>query len=148
MPPKQRSIKWILLIVLAAGLVQVLLSRNTLVRAEAVLDSHAVASPGAEWAYWRAITINNPGSALSDFQVKVSLSAANFTFAHAQSVGQDLRVLDSDDVTPLSYWLENYNASAQSATLWVKVPSLPANTSKTIYLYYGNPIAPAATNGN
>jgi hypothetical protein len=40
----------------------------------------------------------------------------------------------------LNYWIETWNTSGTS-TIWVKVPSIPANSTKTIYVYYGNPSA-------
>jgi hypothetical protein len=37
--------------------------------------------------------------------------------------------------------VERYEAEAQHAEVWVKVPELPANGRRTIYLYFGNPLA-------
>ncbi|RPI54593.1 MAG: DUF2341 domain-containing protein, partial [Chloroflexi bacterium] len=39
-------------------------------------------------------------------------------------------------------------ASGQTAILWVKVPTLPASGSTTLYLYYGNPDALAVSSGD
>ena len=38
--------------------------------------------------------------------------------------------------------------TADSAQIWVKVPSIPASGVKTIYLYYGNPVAPSTSDGD
>jgi hypothetical protein len=38
--------------------------------------------------------------------------------------------------------------STPQATLWIKVPSLPAGGSQTVYMYYGNPTASSASDGN
>jgi hypothetical protein len=38
--------------------------------------------------------------------------------------------------------------SAPQATVWIKVPSLAAGGSETVYMYYGNPTASSASDGN
>jgi hypothetical protein len=48
-----------------------------------------------------------------------------------------LRVTGSDEVTKIPFWIENWDATATSASIWVKVPSIPSGGT-TIYLYYGN----------
>ncbi|MFA5051257.1 MAG: DUF2341 domain-containing protein, partial [Patescibacteria group bacterium] len=91
------------------------------------------------WQYQRAITIDNSsGGALTDFQIKISLAAGNFNFSHANSNGSDIRFTDSDTTTELDYWIESYNSADQAATIWVKVPSISASSTKTIYMYHGN----------
>jgi hypothetical protein len=59
-------------------------------------------------------------------------------YSHGQESGADIRFRDSDDTTLLNYWIEKFTASGQNGKIWVKVPSLPANTSKNIYAYYGS----------
>lgn len=111
-------------------------------------DSKATETgPGTGWTHKRAVTISNAGTTLSNYQVRVSINAANFDFSYAQPDGRDLRFYDEDDSTLLNYWIENYSQSAQTGTIWVKVPSIPAG-SKNIYLYYGNPNATKASDGN
>jgi hypothetical protein len=101
------------------------------------------------WSYRRAIAIDNTGNtgSLTDYQVKVALDSSNFDFSKAQSAGQDLRFADSDGTTLLDYWIEDYDATGQTATLWVQVPSIPASSNKTVYLYYGNSGASSAADG-
>ena len=99
------------------------------------------------WNYRTAVTISNPaGSSLSNFQVQVALNGS-FNFAQAKSDGSDVRVTASDGVTSIPFWIESWNASNASAILWVQVPSIPS-TGTTVYLYYGNPAASSASNGN
>src|SRR5688572_1442545 len=90
------------------------------------------------FAYRRPTTVtNNVASTLTNVQVKLSLTTANFTFAHAQSDGRDLRVYqNSDETTPLSYWIESLGPT--TATVWVKVPSLPSLGTSTFYLFFGD----------
>jgi hypothetical protein len=53
----------------------------------------------------------------------------------------DIRFTDSDGSTLLNYWQE------ADGRFWVKVPSIPASSTKTIYVYYGNPSATSVSNG-
>lgn len=101
------------------------------------------------WLYRREIAIDNSHNAiaLTAYQVQISLSSANFTFSHAQSSGQDVRFTDSDGVTTIDYWIESYSAVGNVAVIYVKVPSIPASSTKHIFLYYGDPTASPADNG-
>jgi hypothetical protein len=60
--------------------------------------------------------------------------------------GSDVRVTDGSGTLALPFWVEAWNAVAQRATIWVKVPSVPAGGT-TVYLYYGNPAATMAGSG-
>ena len=72
---------------------------------------------------------------------------SGFDFTKAQSNGGDIRFTASDGVTLLPYWIESWNAGSTSASLWVKVPSIPA-AGATVYMYYGNAGTTSASNGN
>lgn len=59
----------------------------------------------------------------------------------------DIRFIDSDDKTKLSYWAEYINASPHEASFWVKIPGIPVGDIKEIWMYYGNPQATSISNG-
>ena len=100
----------------------------------------------SSWQYRSAVTVANAGgAALSGYQLNVVLGSG-FDFTKAQSNGGDIRFTASDGVTLLPYWIESWNAGSSSASLWVKVPSIPA-AGATVYLYYGNSSATSAANG-
>jgi hypothetical protein len=100
-----------------------------------------------QWTYRRAVDIANPGgTALTDFQVHVSVSGA-FDFAKARSDGGDLRVTAADGVTPLPLWIERWNPGASQGDLWTRLPALPAGGT-TVYLYYGNAAATSSSSGD
>ncbi|MBO8181792.1 MAG: DUF2341 domain-containing protein [Archaeoglobus sp.] len=99
----------------------------------------------AGWGYWREITIDNPGTDLVDYQIKVELDNSNFDFSKANSDGSDIRFYDSDSTTQLNYWIEEWGSS--HAIIWVKVPSIPSGTKK-IYMFYGNPSATSLSDGS
>jgi len=52
----------------------------------------------------------------------------------------------SDNKT-LNYWIETWNLKNQEATIWVKVPFLPAKGTSEILMKYGNSKVTAASNG-
>src|SRR5215472_7831015 len=99
------------------------------------------------WQYRSGVTIANPGgTSLTNYQVNVVLGSG-FNFNLAQANGADIQFTASDGVTVIPFWLESWNASGSSASLWVNVPSIPA-AGTTIYMYYGNASATSASNGN
>jgi len=100
------------------------------------------------WLYFREIQIDatNININLTDWLVAIKLDSNNFDFSKTQPSGADIRFTDSDKTTSLDYWIENYDTNNQKATIWVKIPSILANSSKSIYIWYGNPNA--ITNSN
>ncbi len=95
-----------------------------------VFVSSANAWWDTEWIYRQPVTINNSlnANALTNYQVKISLTSADIDFwAHVASDGSDVRILDSDDVTALNYWVKSFDYTAQTATIWAKVPSIAAS---------------------
>jgi|GEM_PF-3127661 len=91
-----------------------------------------------DWNLRRPVTITNTTSAQTDYQVRVVVPRC----PEMQSDFDDLRFTTSTGVL-LSHWLEAYDST--QAIVWVKVPSIPANGSTTIYIYYGNPSASSAS---
>ncbi len=101
------------------------------------------------WTYRRPITINNSSNsnALTDYQVLITLDTQSLISAgKMRSDGGDIRFTDSDGSTLLNYWIES-GINTTSTRIWVKVPSIPASSTKTIYVYYGNPSATSVSNG-
>jgi len=102
------------------------------------------------WKYRRPITIDNSNNTnnLTDYQVLVTVDTASLiSTGKMRSDGGDIRFTDSDGVTLLSYWIQE-GINTSSTKIWVKIPSIPASSKKTIYLYYGNPNATSQSNGS
>jgi len=98
------------------------------------------------WKYRREITITNVNETLTDYQILVELNSSNFNFSHAQENGSDIRFVASDDKTLLSHWIEVWNATNQSAKIWVNVSEVAEGTK--IFMYYGNENASDASDVN
>ncbi len=102
----------------------------------------ALAAPwwDCDWHYRTEITVQST-AAVNDQAVDVELTNANFDAAYALTPdGADLRVLAADNATVLDHHLQSWDASARTALLTLRMPSLAANAASTVYLYYGNTI--------
>jgi len=98
--------------------------------------------------YRRTVTVTEQsGSNLTDYQVPVELDSGNFDFTHTQTNGEDVRFVDTNG-NFLNYWIEDWDAVSESAKVWMKAASIPANSSVEIYMYYGNPSASSASDGD
>ncbi|MBP1908362.1 hypothetical protein J2746_000563 [Methanolobus bombayensis] len=103
-------------------------------------------SGGGEWNYSEEIIIKeNSGSSLTNYQIPIVLNNSNFDFSLAQSEGQDIRFTSGD--SQLKHWVEEWSSGKETATLWVKVPSIPANSNTKIIMHYGNPEASEIASG-
>jgi len=111
-----------------------------------------VSQAEAGWEYQRPITITYTGTALTNYQVRVTLTDFNSTFydRSAGTTGDDLRFStdgSGGSEPDVDYWIENWSDGATS-TVWIEVPSIPASGNTTVYMYYGNATASAASDGD
>ncbi|MEM4773003.1 MAG: DUF2341 domain-containing protein [Nanoarchaeales archaeon] len=111
---------------------------------KARIDSYAY----KEFKYRIPITIKeNSGNNLTDYQILVTLDTASLiSQGKMRSDCGDIRFTDSDGITLLNYWIEPNTCNTENTRIWVKVPYIPASSTKTIYLYYGNPEATSLSN--
>lgn len=114
-----------------------------------MLSSSVGSAPLPGFDFRRNITLDNTGNpeGLEDQQILVQLNSSNFSFANAQSNGEDLRFTLTNN-TLLDYWIQSYDDGAETASIYVKIPSCSAFGTKTIYLYYGNALASAVSSWN
>lgn len=106
-----------------------------------------------DWAYRKPITIDAgpQGGALGGdagrTPVLVRLHTGNFSFEGVSDTGADLRFVAGDDKTVLSHQIEQFDPLLGIALIWVDVPTLSAAAPQQLWMYYGNPKAPASGNG-
>jgi len=97
--------------------------------------------------YRRKITITElSGNDLTDYQILIELDSSNFDFSHTQANGEDIRFVDANG-NLLPHWIEEWDSVNKKAKVWVKVPSIPANSEIEIYMYYGNESVRSMSNG-
>lgn len=114
----------------------------------ALLPSMAHAWWNPDWAFRKSIRLDGAevpalSGPISQVLVPVRLHAGNFPFIDAAATGADLRFVAGDDLTPLNFHIEQFDTIEEIAIVWVQVPAVGAKDS-AIWLYYGNPAAPAA----
>lgn len=78
---------------------------------------------------------------LLGFPILVVLNSSRIDYTACQSVGQDIRFVDSDGETVLSHEIEQWDESGTSY-IWVKVPQIDGGSDADfVWMYYGNPDA-------
>jgi flagellin-like protein len=90
------------------------------------------------WLKRREVTIDNSlnPNELTCYQVQLTVGYDS----DMVSDFSDLRFTDSDGQTLIPYWVES-SVPSDSAVVWVRVPVVPASSTATVYMYYGNPSA-------
>ena len=107
----------------------------------------------AEWSYRKPVTIDGGpqagaiGSDAGRVPVLVRLHTGNFKFEGVSETGADLRFVAADDKTVLNHQIEQFDPLLGIALVWVDVPNVSAGTPQKLWMYYGNPKAPASGNG-
>ncbi len=94
-----------------------------------------------EWAWWssswlkkKEITLTeNNASALTNYTLLLNITYDSNVLTNFG----DLRFTESTETTEIPYWIES-NVSGSSALVWVKIPSISASGTATIYMYYNN----------
>ncbi len=99
------------------------------------------------WRYRQPVTVTAPaGEDLSDHQVNWTVDTATpIANGEMNASCSDLRVWDPVHGT-IPYWHEGCGDTATE--VWTNVPTIPAGTSRTIYLYTGNVDAPDTSDGD
>ncbi|MEI6607635.1 MAG: DUF2341 domain-containing protein, partial [Verrucomicrobiota bacterium] len=82
----------------------------------------------------------------TNFPLLVRLNAGNFDFTQAQTDGSDLRFATLAG-TPLSYQIEQWDSTAKTAAVWVKIPTITGNARQEIKMYWGKTGVASESNG-
>jgi hypothetical protein len=102
------------------------------------------------WSYRRTVYVDNSFSStpLTNFQIIIRLNTA-YLIAQGKMRSDcgDIRVTDSSG-NLLPIWIDPDTKNTWNTKIYVKVPSIPANSVVTIYLFYGNPDATDVSDGN
>lgn len=80
--------------------------------------------------------------------LKLTLNSSNFNFnLPAFSNGQDFRVAENSNGSGvLQIWVAYWSKDRQRATVFVKLPYLQADSTKTLWAFWGNPAAADVSN--
>jgi hypothetical protein len=92
---------------------------------------------GSLWLLTTPDGANLPaGASETNFPVLVRLNHDNFTFSQAKPNGEDLRFATAAGMA-LSYQIEQWDAAAGTASVWVKIPAITGNARQEIRMYWG-----------
>lgn len=111
----------------------------------AILGGAGIAS--AQPAGWTQATpilvTEQSGATLTGYQLRMAIDTSAMAAGAA-----DLRFgADAAGSTLLDYWIES-GAGTASTVVWVKLPTLPASGTLTIYMFSGNAAAASASTIN
>jgi hypothetical protein len=88
------------------------------------------------WLYRRSVFISNTQTQAINEEVLIEYDTKSLINAgKLQNDCDDLRFVDSDDSTLLSYWIEGGCNSSQTQ-IWVRIPNLPENGENNIYVLW------------
>ena len=102
--------------------------------------------------FGRVITIDNTGGAeLTNYQVLYQLDTETLINENKlQADCDDIRFTNATDDNQLDYWIETGTTNAcdtANTNIWVEIPTIPANATTRMYLYYGNAALAIGSNG-
>jgi len=101
------------------------------------------------YAYRKKVTISGSSGAGNNYQVKLKIgssSGGDFHLeGHCNNFPNDIRFTDDDGETLLDYWIED--PVQDPITVWVEVKD-NLDSDRDIFVYYGNPSASSASNGD
>lgn len=103
------------------------------------------------WFFAQAIQVqDNNGASITNYQLQLTINTqALITAGQLNANGSDLRFgKDCDGTIMFNYWIES-GLNTTNTIIWVKMDSLNALATHTIYMFYGNPLATqvSAVNG-
>jgi uncharacterized repeat protein (TIGR01451 family) len=104
-----------------------------------LFSSLTAAAWDCDSAHRNQITIT-AGAAGHSEEIRVDLSSADLPADYIFTpAGDDVRVvLASDDTTLVDHIVTAWNGVTRTGTIYIKLPTLAANTSTSVYIYYGD----------
>ena len=81
-----------------------------------------------------------------DFPLLIRLNKDFFNFKEATKQGNDIR-FSTENGTPLSYQIEEWNVINETAIVWIKIPVIKGDTIQRINIFWGNKNAKSESNG-
>jgi hypothetical protein len=89
---------------------------------------------------------NLPANAAEEgFPLLLRLDKDCFDFKQAQSGGEDVRFAAGGQ--PLVYQIDNWDAAAMMAAIWMRIPIIKGNSHQKIDMFWGKPDATSESNG-
>ena len=102
---------------------------------------------GSIWILTTPEGASLPATATEEnFPVLVRLNKEGFDFTVAKTGGDDIRFADAAGA-PLAYQIEDWNADAGTASIWVRIPVIKGNAHQEIKMFWGKADAVSESKG-
>ena len=102
---------------------------------------------GSIWILTTPEGANLPATATEEnFPVLVRFNKEGFDFTTAKANGDDIRFADAAG-KPLAYQIEDWNADAGTASIWVRIPVIKGNAHQEIKMFWGKADAASESKG-
>ena len=85
-------------------------------------------------------------SVVEGFPLLVRLSRDGFDFSQAKAHGEDIRFADAAG-KPLAYQIEEWDAAAGTASIWLRMPTIKGNAHQAIKMFWGKTDATGESSG-
>ncbi|MCH8903479.1 MAG: DUF2341 domain-containing protein [Bacteroidetes bacterium] len=102
------------------------------------------------WQYALPITIDEKsGQTLTNYAVEVTVDTQTPIADGKMDIdGKDIRISSTCNDTNFLKHFINFGFNSTTTKIWILLPSLPANGSITVYLFYGNSLATTTNTAN
>jgi len=109
----------------------------------------------AGWSYRKSITLSRASGAVTNYQMRLKVGESAGAAGEDVDCGalcktdfSDLRFTKADGTTLLDYYIEDITGTTpnQLASIWIEFDSIGTGAT-TFYMYYGNSVASAVSNG-
>jgi hypothetical protein len=102
---------------------------------------------GSIWILTTPEGANLPATATEEnFPVLIRLNKEGFDFTKAKAGGDDIRFADAAG-KPLAYQIEEWDADAGTASIWVRIPVIKGNAQQEIKMFWGKADAVSESKG-
>lgn len=72
-------------------------------------------------------------------ETRIDLDSSDFPADYTFSAdGDDVRVFQSDDVTPVDFVVAGWNSTARSAVIYTRMAPISSGSSELVYIYFGD----------
>ena len=103
---------------------------------------------GSIWILTTPEGANLPATATEEnFPLLVRLNKEGFDFSQAKAAGDDIRFANAAGA-PLAYQIDEWDATAGTASIWVRIPVIKGNAHQEIKMLWGKADALSESKGN
>lgn len=90
------------------------------------------------WLTRRSISVTGGQQDLRDYQIKLNLSTQELIReGQLDDDCSNMRFYNTGQTEALDHWLKPGDCGSSGSEVWIEVPYIPANTTRTLYLYTG-----------